>query len=199
MTLPSSGAIRLGQVNTELGLGATATIKLGNSAVRTLAGRPSGSVAMSNLRGKSNGVQALGSFNMTSAISNSSSGTTVGFSSGSFGAISPTTLFGMGVSSCGITRLVNEAGAVSYFIGMQLNSGGNATSRSVRKIRIGGLTINCYITQNTDLKGANTVNTASLSNTTSPQFFSSVPITLEQYNYIYNNIANKTTLVEFLP
>ena len=43
----------MSQVNTELGRSATATISLGESAVRTLAGVPSGAISMDNLRGKS--------------------------------------------------------------------------------------------------------------------------------------------------
>jgi len=56
MTLPSSSAISLSQVNTELGRSATATINLNESAVRVLAGvGGSGTtISMSNLRGKSN-------------------------------------------------------------------------------------------------------------------------------------------------
>ena len=53
MTLPSTGAISLGQVNTELGLSATAAISLNQSNVRGLAGVASGAIGMSSLRGKS--------------------------------------------------------------------------------------------------------------------------------------------------
>lgn len=52
MTLPT-GTISMSQVNTELGRSATATISLGESAVRTLAGVASGAISMNDLRGKS--------------------------------------------------------------------------------------------------------------------------------------------------
>ena len=55
MTLPASGAISLGQVNTELGRGATATLGLGDSAVRTLFGIASGAIDMNTGHGKTNG------------------------------------------------------------------------------------------------------------------------------------------------
>jgi hypothetical protein len=53
MALPT-GTISMSQVNTELGRSATATISLGESAVRTLAGVASGAISMQNLKGKSN-------------------------------------------------------------------------------------------------------------------------------------------------
>jgi len=43
----------MGQVNTELGRSATATISLGETAVRALAGVASGAISMNDLRGKS--------------------------------------------------------------------------------------------------------------------------------------------------
>lgn len=43
----------MGQVNTELGRSATATISLNETAVRTLAGVASGAISMNDLRGKS--------------------------------------------------------------------------------------------------------------------------------------------------
>ena len=54
MTLPGSGAISLGQVNTELGRASNQAISMNDSAVRSLAGVASGAISMSSLWGKSN-------------------------------------------------------------------------------------------------------------------------------------------------
>ena len=54
MTLPS-GTISLSQVNTELGISpSSTTISMSDAAVRELAEVPSGTIAMSNLQGKTN-------------------------------------------------------------------------------------------------------------------------------------------------
>lgn len=53
MTLQTSGAISLSQVNVELGKTATATISLNDAAVRTLLGKPSGTISMQDAYGKS--------------------------------------------------------------------------------------------------------------------------------------------------
>ena len=56
MTLPAAGvAISLGQVNTELSLGATAIITMNDPAVRTLFAIASGAISMDDGHGKSAG------------------------------------------------------------------------------------------------------------------------------------------------
>lgn len=54
MALPSTGPISLANVNVELGLSSTTNISLNQTAVRTLAGKSSGTISMADLRGKSN-------------------------------------------------------------------------------------------------------------------------------------------------
>jgi hypothetical protein len=75
MTMVSSGPISLGgsattaglnqSVNIELGRAATASINMNESAVRTLAGVPSGAISMSNFYGKSNRVTISSTFTTT--------------------------------------------------------------------------------------------------------------------------------------
>lgn len=56
MALPNNTTISLSQVNTELGYGSTSTISLNDGAVRTLFGKSSGTISMSDGWGKSNYV-----------------------------------------------------------------------------------------------------------------------------------------------
>lgn len=52
MTLPSTGSLSMSQVAAELGISATG-LNLNHGWVRTLAGRPSGGISFSDLRGQS--------------------------------------------------------------------------------------------------------------------------------------------------
>lgn len=70
MTLPASFPLSMSQVNTELGRATNATTSLLESAVRTLAQKPSGAVAFSDLLGKA----SLTASGVNSNISYSSSG-----------------------------------------------------------------------------------------------------------------------------
>lgn len=54
MALQASGAISMGDINTELGLSATAQISMNDAAVRTLLDVASGAIALSNAYSKSN-------------------------------------------------------------------------------------------------------------------------------------------------
>lgn len=67
MALPSSGSISLGQVNTELGVSATATRSLNDSTTRTLFNVSSGTISLSNGYGKANQFAFTISSNQTNA------------------------------------------------------------------------------------------------------------------------------------
>lgn len=54
MTLPSTGSISMSQVNIELAKASNARISMNDAAVRSLAGKASGTISFADLRGKSN-------------------------------------------------------------------------------------------------------------------------------------------------
>lgn len=67
MALPSSGAISFSQINTELGVSATATRSLNDSTTRTLFGVASGTISMSQGYGKANQFSFSIASNQTNA------------------------------------------------------------------------------------------------------------------------------------
>jgi len=73
MTLPASGAISLRDVNVELGLPIGNPISLNDTAVRTLFGKPSGSISLTDGYGKSSSVFGFDTAN-TIYVQNSSDG-----------------------------------------------------------------------------------------------------------------------------
>lgn len=62
MALPASGSISMNQVNVELGAAGTTQRSLNDTAVRTLFGKASGQISMSDGWGKSNFPGALGTY-----------------------------------------------------------------------------------------------------------------------------------------
>jgi len=67
MTLQTSGAISLSDVNLELKLSATATISLNDSAVRGLFGKASGVISLSDGYGKASEIRYINTANRTAA------------------------------------------------------------------------------------------------------------------------------------
>ena len=65
MTLPASGPISFNAINVELGVAGTTQADINQSSYRTLAGVPSGTIALSNFYGKSNSFSATISSNQT--------------------------------------------------------------------------------------------------------------------------------------
>jgi hypothetical protein len=103
----------MSQVNVELGLSATATISLNDTAVRTLAGVPSGTIGMNNLQGKSSVFAFTISSNQTNL--NLATAATAGGWNGS-SKISVTVNAGVIISS-------NSTGTAAFTVGSSVPSG----------------------------------------------------------------------------
>lgn len=67
MALPATGSISMSQVNVELGKAATAIATFNDTAVRALAGAPTGPISMAMLRGKSSVIRFINTVNRTQA------------------------------------------------------------------------------------------------------------------------------------
>ena len=82
MTLPASGAISFNAINVELGVAGTTTANINQASYRTLAGVPSGTIALSNFYGKSNRVAISYTYSSTTANASLNVTTIGGYSAG---------------------------------------------------------------------------------------------------------------------
>lgn len=134
MALPSSGSISLGQVNTELGVSATATRSLGETTTRNLFGVSSGAISMSQGYGKANQFAFTISSNVSNANLrtlavnagwNQSSKVVATIASGVYVSASSTGNVGLTIDGSfpGGVELVNNG----YITGMGGNGGGGGS------------------------------------------------------------------------
>ncbi len=159
MTLPASGAISLSQVNTELGLASTTTISLNNSNVRTLFGKPSGTISMSDGYGKSN--RASASYTFSAHTSNASLNVS-GLSGYSAGSTDITVYVNSGIylwaSTTGNYALnITGASAGDKIIlvnaGYIMGAGGNGATNVGVGSSVGGPAINTPVAMNVNNTG----------------------------------------------
>lgn len=96
MTLPASGLISMGMINSELAVPATQIISLNDTAARNLAQVPSGVISLSNFYGKSSIIEKFYIFGgryYTPAVAYTDTGISLNESTGAFAA-APGTLLG---------------------------------------------------------------------------------------------------------
>jgi len=136
MSLPSSGQISMGQVDTELGLSSTAQVSLNDSAVRTLFGVSSGQISMSSGYGKSSYVTSGLIMNIDfNQASYSGSGTTV------------TDLTTNGNNGTLVNSPVYTSGTPSYmtFDGTSNYIGNASTLNNFNFASTGGITVEAWV------------------------------------------------------
>lgn len=118
MTLPTSGNISMSMVAQELGISA-AGLNLNDSRVRGLAGRPSGSISMADLRGKSAYTP------MSLGLHSNENGSVMAWYPTSTGRVSAY------IYNCGITAIISGGVAPYTCVFTKSNSFGVLTSNGI--------------------------------------------------------------------
>jgi len=114
MPLQTSGAISLNDIHVEAGGTSGTTATINDSDIRALISKGSGATMSFN---EWYGASASTSY----TLGQGSSGSTVGFLSGSYGSLSPTTFDGVTVRSIGVFELVIKGGSTSYSMIVTIN------------------------------------------------------------------------------
>lgn len=114
MPLQTSGAISLNQIHVEAGGSSGTTASLNDSDIRALINKGSGATMSFN---EWYGASASTSFTVTQG----SSGSTVGFFSGSFGSISPASFDGATIRQLSVTTIAVKGGSTSYMFSVGIN------------------------------------------------------------------------------
>jgi len=137
MTLPASGALSMAQINTELGVGATATMSMDAASLRALAGRPAGSISFSDLWGKSSmqPLTAVGNEAYSSAYTANGRGTVSAQPSvtvsGAFNGFSVVWSFIDNPFGMGLTNPNGNYPSVSYQFARYMEGSAGASLRAV--------------------------------------------------------------------
>lgn len=189
MALPTSGPLSLGAVNIELGLSRTTLIKMGQSIVRTLAGVASGTIKLSQLRGKGTPIAGTPrTINLAAAIRVAgSSGYTLEYVGHSptptpaYGSVSPSSLDGVPIHSLYLYRGIDN-NHFPHSIQIALTTTGDGGITAIKGIQIGGLS---FGNPTSKYPGSSKTNVAA----------ATWNITVEQHTAIKSAIANKTTPV----
>lgn len=140
MTLPSNTTISMSQINSELGKGANAVISLNDSDVRTLLGKPSGQISMSDGWGKYVGPPVPPTFTYLICAGGGGGGmhfnSAVGGGGGGGGGVierSSSTYMGTIVKGSSLTIVIGSGGQAatqSGIVATHATQGGNTTLSS---------------------------------------------------------------------
>lgn len=145
MTLPSSGKIRMSDINQELGKDAHAKITLNDSDARGIAGISSGTIRLSDFYGKS----AYFTLNIGSGQISTPSGNhnAAGFFKNKFGSITPINILGSEFTQLFCDQTISGETQMSIYPGNNIpdsftfstvNSAGDVNNTGVFSKRTGG-------------------------------------------------------------